>query len=244
MAVVDFSEARHRRERAASFTALKFAMLDDAASDHRLTDLDFRLLYYLASATDRDTQIARRKQKVIAAALGVTRRAVQIGAERLSEFEYIVILTKDGGSYTNGYRIVLEKANPDSPLARKRRTRSSKKANETGEKGERSFAPTLPFNSLEIPSRRRGPSSTDVLGPASAALRQRFGDAVFVSWFSKVRLASETAGVVTLIAPTRFIRSHIEAQYSADLLRVWQSVSPTVERVVIVVEDASQAKNP
>lgn len=45
---------------------MKLTALDAAASDQRLTHLDFRLLYYLASATDQETGIARRKQTVMA----------------------------------------------------------------------------------------------------------------------------------------------------------------------------------
>ena len=54
------------RDALRSFTAMKLTALDAAASDQRLTHLDFRLLYYLASATDQETGIARRKQTVMA----------------------------------------------------------------------------------------------------------------------------------------------------------------------------------
>ncbi|WP_168204701.1 hypothetical protein [Tardiphaga sp. vice304] len=138
-----------------TFTALKLAMLDEAAIDERLTHLDFRLFYYLASASDRETGIARRKQQVIAEALNVTRRAVQLSAGRLAASEYISVLIKEGGSYTHGYVIEVDranasslfqnpKANVDSPLARKRRTCTVKKANGDPDKGEPPFAPILP----------------------------------------------------------------------------------------------------
>jgi hypothetical protein len=249
MTVIDISDVRRRRERSKEFTSLKLTALDCAMVDHRLTDLDFRVLYYLASAADRETQTARRKQKVIADALGVSRRAVQISAERLSEFQYVAILTKDGGTYTNGYRLILEnanegspsentKANPASPFAQKRRTRTPKKANENAEKGEPPFAPTLPFNSLEIPWRLRGPSGAKALGPAGAMLRSKFGDDKFASWFGKVTLKSETPDMVTLEAPTGFIRDYIKTHFATDVLQVWQTISPTITHIEIVTKRA------
>ncbi|MGO3931786.1 DnaA N-terminal domain-containing protein [Rhodopseudomonas pseudopalustris] len=243
--VVDMDDARRKRDLARDFTALKLAALDQAAIDPRLTHLDFRHYYYLASAADRLTQVARRKQRIIADALGVTPRAVQISAERLSEFQYITIITKDGGSYTKGYQMVLvkanevspsenTKANPASPCAEKRRTRSPKKAKQNDEKGEAPFAPILPFNSLEIPSRARGPSSPDGLGLAGALLRQRLGDDVFRSWFGKVSLVSVVDGIVTLSAPTSFIRDRIISDHDQLLQSVWQAVDPNIVRVNVV----------
>jgi hypothetical protein len=246
--VVDIRDARRRRENGENLTALKLAALDWANVDMRLTHLDFRFLYLLASAMDRQTGVARRRQQVIADALGVTRRAVQISAERLSEFGYIAIETKDGGSYTNAYRLVLgntnaaspsenTKANPRSPFAEKRRTRVPKKANGDAEKGEPPFAPILPLKSLEIPLRSRGPSARYGLGPAGAFLKQRLGANVYQSWFSKLRLESETSDLVTLSAPTTFHADHVRQTFRDLMLEAW----PIATSVTIVTRKVSSA---
>lgn len=243
MTIVDLTEARNHRERLASYTSQKLAMLDRAMADGRLTDLDFRVLYYLASAADRETGIARRKQAVIAGAVQRTRRAIQISTDRLSEFGYLIILTKDGGSYTNGYRLIVEKtnkgspfeskkANVDSPYAKKRRMRTAKKANGSAEKGEPSFAPILPFNSLDTPSRARGPSSTDVLGPA-AALERRLGSEKFSSWFGGVSIVEETEDTITLKAPTKFKANYLIQHFETDILAAWQVTKPSVVHIRI-----------
>ena len=53
-----------------------------------------------------------RKQQVIATALGKKGvRGVQLSLGRLAEFGYIKFETKDGGTYVNAYRLILEKAN-------------------------------------------------------------------------------------------------------------------------------------
>jgi hypothetical protein len=248
--VVDLDQARRRRAISESFTSLKLSALDRALEDDRLTDLDFRLFYYLCSATDRRTQAARRKQKVMAAALRRTPRAVQICIERLRLFQYITIETKDGGTYANAYRVVLEKANPDScsentkanldsSFGEKRRTVYRKKANGDAQKGEPSFVPILPLKSLEIPSRVRGPSSPDGLGPAGEQIRRIVGVANYRSWFSELAIVSETDDVVTLSAPSRFRRDRLVERFETEILEAWQLVKPTVTRIVVVVKEAA-----
>ena len=219
-----------------TFTALKLAMLDEAAIDQRLTHFDFRLFFYLASASDRETGIARRKQQVIAEALSVTRRAVQLSAGRLAEFEYISVLTKEGGSYTHGYVIEVgqanasspfrnPKANADSPLARKRRTCTVKKANGAPAKGEPPFAPILPLRSLDVPL--TGPMPDAV----AASLRKWLGDDIFRSWFAKLTVAGVADGTVTLMAPSTFEAGRIMRDYEKPLIAAWGAVDPSIKRV-------------
>ena len=246
MSVVDISEPRQTKERGASFTARKLQVVARALNDQRLTHLDFRLFYYLADATDSQTGIAKRKQQTIADALGVTRRAVQIGIDRLVMSGYLRRETKSGGTYVNAYRRALENANEGSSFSNrdanegsyseaKMRTRWTEKANEITEKGERSFAPILPSNSHLIPSRVRGPSSTEVFGRAGVMLRQLVGNDVFVSWFGKALIASETEETVTINVPTTFIRDYIRAQFGPQMMDAWRSVNPQIERITVSV---------
>jgi hypothetical protein len=248
--VVSINEARRTGEVGTSFTAQKLAAVGGALVDQRLTHLDFRLFYYLADATDSQTQTAKRKQRTIAAALGVTTRAVQIGVDRLVEFGHLATETKDGGTYVNAYRIILEKANvgssfsgwkanPCSPSENKRRTDRTKKANQNVEKGERPFVPTLPFNSHNIPSRARGPSSPDGLGPFGAVISKRIGDAAYRAWFAKAAIAAETPDSVTLSVDSTFRRDHITAQFGPQILDCCRAVRPTVLRVDVVVREAA-----
>ena len=242
--VVNIDVERQKRGELKSFTAIKLAALDRAAVDGRLTHLDFRLLYYLASAVDQETGIARRKQGVIADALGVTRRAVQLSLDRLSECGYLDIQTKDGGTYANGYVIAASKANHTSPLkangtspfSKKRRTNTSKKANADAEKGELPFAPIFPFNSLEFPSASR-PMPDVVL----SNLRKRLGDDVCRCWFGKVAFVSAVDGVVTLVAQTRFLASHINTHFDAPLFDAWRAAEAGVDRVIVVAASAARA---
>ena len=65
------------------WTAQKLGRLDQIVVDLRCTHLDFRIAYYIAHRMDRATGEARIRQSDIAEAVQVTRRAVQISAERL-----------------------------------------------------------------------------------------------------------------------------------------------------------------
>ncbi len=223
-----------------SFTALKLAVLDAAACDQRLTHLDFRLLYYLASASDRQTGIARRKQKVIAAALGVTPRAVQLCTEHLVTAGYVTVILKEGGTYTHGYEIMVGKANtgtsngeaeanPASPPSGKRRTERMEKANDGANKGEPPFAPTLPLNSLDIPS-----LAQPLPELVSLCLRERLGNDVCRSWFSNVTVANVAGGVVTLKASEPFYANWIIDKFEPALLDAWRALDPSIERVAVI----------
>jgi integrase len=55
--MVTESTSGRPRPAADTFTAQKFAALDRALSDWRVSHLDYRVLCYLASATDRQTRI-------------------------------------------------------------------------------------------------------------------------------------------------------------------------------------------
>ncbi|WP_027579152.1 MarR family transcriptional regulator [Bradyrhizobium sp. Ai1a-2] len=89
------------------FTAAKLALLDRAVSDrpNGLTHLDFRVLYYLYSALDRRSGIARRKHDVIADAVGAKRRGVQQSIDRLRERGYIAVEISRGAFNANAYSI-------------------------------------------------------------------------------------------------------------------------------------------
>lgn len=89
------------------FTAAKLALLDRAVGDRAggLTHLDFRVLYYLYSAIDRRSGVARRKHDVIGDAVGAKRRGVQQSIDRLRELGYIAVATGRGAYNANAYSI-------------------------------------------------------------------------------------------------------------------------------------------
>ena len=70
------------------------------------------------------------------------------------------------------------------------------------------------------------------------------GRDVFEAWFGKVTLAEITNSIVTLRSPTKFIASHLAANYAARTLRSWQAIEPSITAVRFdhrAVSDADDA---
>jgi biotin operon repressor len=96
--------------------------------------------------------------------------------------------------------------------------------------------PTLNLPTEGNSSRSRGPSSTNVLGPAGAALKLKLGSDVYGAWFDKLTIEAETAEIVTLAAPTRFLASRVKQDFETHILTAWQATTPTVKRIDIIVK--------
>jgi hypothetical protein len=233
--VIETPDPGRLRAPADNFTAQKLTTLDRALTDRRVSHFDFRVLSYLASATDRKTRLAKRKQETIATALNVRTRTVQLALGRLRDLGYIIYETKEGGTYVNAYRIVLkvngdsasesEKANPDSPLDSKRRIRSPEKTNPEVQKDESPFVHDLPLNSLDIPSRPRE------LGALGSMLRRRIGGDKFDAWFGEARIGGDTGKIGILVFSKVYFRNHVRAQYEHIILECWRALDPIKERV-------------
>lgn len=97
--------------------------------------------------------------------------------------------------------------------------------------------PTLSDLSDQNSSRARGPSSPNGLGPAGAALRLRLGSDVFDSWFGKIKIRYETAELIILTAPTRFLANRVLQDFEPQMLAAWRSVTPSVQRIEIALAE-------
>ena len=75
-------------------------------------------------------------------------------------------------------------------------------------------------------------------------LRESFGDAVFRSWFDGLRFDRMDNGVVTLTAPTRFVREWVMTNYAGELRNIWRQQFDNVCGVEIVVAKRSVASAP
>jgi DNA-binding MarR family transcriptional regulator len=146
------------------FQRRKFASMDHAADDNRLTDLDFRLLWKLTSAADRTTGTVRRKQRDLADALNVSSRAVQLSMGRLSAYGYIAPKTSNATgsrSYVNAYEIAPKtnryshlQSEPGFVSRKKKANLRSKEASLSSGESEPPFVHN-PLSSLVIPKRIR-----------------------------------------------------------------------------------------
>ncbi len=69
-------------------------------------------------------------------------------------------------------------------------------------------------------------------------LQAELGEEVFNSWFARVSLEDVSAGIVTLSAPTLFLKGWIKSHYSDRLLALWQEEISAVRRVDVVQRSA------
>jgi hypothetical protein len=233
------------------YTRRKLNLLDRANVDLRLTDQDYRVLSYIAAAIDQETEMARRRQQSIADALGKKGvRGVQISLGRLAEFGYMKFETKEGGTYVNAYRLMLEKANDGSPLEKekangyspfnkKRRKETTKKANAKGQKGEPPFVHD-PFISLEIPSARE-PAIARALGSLFTKLESRLGADRARSWFGKAAITDVAGETLTLELPTKFIADRVRQDFEFELLECCSALVPSIRTVRLVPANAAGA---
>jgi hypothetical protein len=230
------------------FTAEKLSRMDAAVDDDRLTDLDVRLFWKMASAADRATRTVRRKQSAYAGALNVSRRAVQLSMDRLSAYGYIApkMNTATGSrAYVNAFEIA-PKANlcshytsePTFVCRKKKRTEVQKDANLGSETSEPSFA-HVPLYSLDVPSRAQGPSRPKGLGPLAAPLRARIGSTDFNAWFVGAGIADATEDSVTIELPTAFKAQQAENRFGCAVLACLQAQQSTIERVKFVWRSAA-----
>lgn len=92
---------------------------------------------------------------------------------------------------------------------------------------------------LNLPSEGNSSRARDVaerLGPPGLLLRKRLGEEVFESWFGKLGLIqSSEPSVVTLVAPTRFIRDRVIRDYLETALACWRANDPAIERIDVVL---------
>ena len=216
------------------FTAYKLASIDAAAADHRLTDLAFRLLWVLASATDGKTGVTREiKQTELAEVLGCGVRAVQINRDDLVRFGYLEPIGRKPGKYVNRYRILKpKKANVRSPIEENRRKGEPTFAYRRTyvPKGEPSFVHVLPFNPVFIPSgpsgntelgapRLRADALGAPLGHLQEALHERLGDER-MRLLAAARLLSVDAEVIRLQVLTRYQADEIVKHCLSDILDI------------------------
>jgi hypothetical protein len=241
--VTETTSAGRPRTTADTFTAQKLAALDRALCDWRVSPLDFRLLYYLASATDRQTRTAKRKQRTIADALNIKIRTVQFGLGRLRALEKISFETKEGGTYVNTYRLVLgevnggstlgnKKTNSDSPSVAERRISPAEKTHPRSHKDESPFVHDLPLNPLDIPSR---PRVLGALGELGSMVRSRIGAEMFDAWFGDAQIGLDSGRVGTMFLSNLFRCAFVKARFEHHILDCWRSLDPLKEKVEFVV---------
>jgi hypothetical protein len=247
------------------FTARKLWCLDQAMRDTRVTDLDFRLLYYIGHSTDRGTGEARVKQSTIAAAVNAEGRSVQRCIERLQSLGHLQVSFAAGRSKVNGYCLCLEKATLAShiingsdeesisgvaqkatagthidegkgdPRVHKRRPQGQEKATRHSHQSIPCLIPCL------IPKRASAPADAEALAALGAKLEARLGADRARSWFGKAVITDVVGDMLTLEMPTTFIAARVRSDYAQDLLACCSALVPSIKAVRMTVASSQAA---
>jgi chromosomal replication initiator protein len=70
----------------------------------------------------------------------------------------------------------------------------------------------------------------------SGLMRAEIGEAAYRSWLKPMTVRGENGGLVTMTAPTRFMRDWVVAHYGDRLRALWGGENPAVQSIDIVVQ--------
>lgn len=246
--------------------AHKFKWIEQVSFDPRSTDLDARVAIAISSRIDPYYGTATVGQVWISEKIDCTDRAVRDSTNRMAANGHLDIdRSESGGRHNrsgngrgkaNIYRPIVAAANTAMPerhkagsvipvlLAEKRKIETVKPEPTNNKSG--SVVPYLP---LKIPDSSFDKRTIENEGEASwlsvkEKLRGRLGAPIVTSWFDRLIFVEMRDGVVTLLAPSQFVRSYVSAHWGDVLEVAWQSVTPTdtVNRVTIAVEQRRAAE--
>jgi biotin operon repressor len=238
---------------------LRAEWMDIIALDPKVSHVAFRAAGVIGSHFNRYTGDTFLSQEMLARVMCVSERTVWTAVGELERLGYLIVKRRELGTLTrkrkdgtdvtvrvaggkgvaNTYLPAFERSqvaatNTGLKLAARCDLLWDQRSQKTTSKVAIGCDPTLTSSSKKNPTPPPEPSFVGDLGPAGALLRQRLGDDVFRSWFSKVTIESQTPDLIVLRAPTRFTASRIGRDYERQILDAWQAISPTIERVQVV----------
>lgn len=236
--------------------ARKFANVDRAVVDPRLTDFDYRLLGLMVKLARGG--VVHELQKDLAQALGkgASVRGVQRSRDRLVWFGYLVPIRKS--TYSVLGRATLQSPLEDDPTVAFDETATEQgdpavqKGDPTVQKGDPPFvhstlnplvSPSYSIDTESRPAPRQradalgaGPSGQSGLGEFGERLCKIIGEAKFESWFGsgKAELVEQTADTITLAAKSKFLAQYIQNNFESQIL----ACAPGAVWLHVVVRDA------
>jgi hypothetical protein len=245
---------------------LRLDWVDVMALDPNLSDAAFRVACIIGWHLNKHHGDTFLKQSTIAQIWGKCDRTAWAATKEIERAGYLIIGRREfgvrsdgrkmygGRGAANSYRPALDRSQLSATdRGQKLAIRCEQFASAGSQNRASTIAtncePTLAFSSSKKknPSRARDdePGATLRAAPVDdprwhavkRRLESRLGTDVVVSWFGHVTFRGVSEEVVTLSAPTGFIRSWIDQTYTEPLLAAWHAEMPLVRRVRLIGPD-------
>ncbi len=94
----------------------------------------------------------------------------------------------------------------------------------------------LPVGSINTP--------TDIWKQVLLDLNKHYGDALYKSWFSKIKFLESSINTIILATPTNFIRDWIKSRYLYVILQSWQVYDAGIKTIEIVTKELPEHTQP
>jgi DnaA N-terminal domain len=248
----------------------KLAWIEQVATDHGCTDGQVRLAVGISRKLGGEGA-AIVTQATLANTIGATERGVRKAAAGLQARGHLEVNSVGCGPGTaTTYRPIVKRRNESAGVGGQQgqehlHFRSGETRNEEARTPEQRSTNTGSFvpphkNPSKIPIKTPGaragarddPARNDPLQlrwqaiKEALAKRKGWGEDKVAAWLDKLEVRELAAGVLTLIAPTRFIATFNTTHHADALLAAWRAIDPSVSRVQIVWQggNANEASKP
>lgn len=226
--------------------------------------LYFIALFHLYNEADRKTGLTAMSHKHMGKLLGCHEKHAQKIMAKLVKDKHIGVVRRRIGNRSDGAAVfgahggvsvynllVAEEAESTAPMrCNEARSTADLRCNEAPQSDPDSTASQFSKHRISTPhtlyplNSPKNPYDFDALTSGEATwlsvkdvLTHRFGTDVCKSWFDKLKLGNIADGIVTLIAPTRFLQSRVTNDYLPTIEEAWKHEQPQIERVRLVVPD-------
>ena len=80
----------------------------------------------------------------------------------------------------------------------------------------------------------------DIWRNVTKDLNKHYGEALYRSWFSKIRFLEFSGNSILLATPTNFIRDWIKSNYSSFILELWQHYDKEVKSIEMITKKPTE----
>ena len=100
---------------------------------------------------------------------------------------------------------------------------------------------SFPDKTEDMGEMRDATGAGEIFERVKTQLKARLGSEVFSSWFTRMKLAEASKGIVRLSVPTAFLRSWINGHYIDLIAELWRQYDPDLLKVEVIIRTAARS---